>query len=184
MIQQCIQKEQLEPRNMRHNLARRSRNRSSAELHSAVARIWNPQDLDNSRASRSGLSLAEYNSALQQIKNLRYEVRGPSSRRARLLTNSSTKSKGCAKAAPRSMKVRPAEAGELGKSSWNHESREMTRKNGGLDGVETCAWQVKSLVLPQVVFRACFSCGSRISRLPNCRFEAREANLVDHQRPV
>jgi len=74
-----------------HNiLTRRSCNRSSAELHSAVARIWNPQDLGNSRVLQTGSPLAEYNSALQQIENLRYEGQGQSFRRARILTNSSS----------------------------------------------------------------------------------------------
>jgi len=47
--------------------------------------------LRNFQAPRTDSPLAECNSALQQIENLRYEVPGQVSRRARILTNSSTK---------------------------------------------------------------------------------------------
>src|ERR1035437_10736702 len=60
---------------------RRSRNRSSAELYSAVSRICNP--LPFLPAGR----LAECNSAIQQIENMRYPN---SSRAATFLTDGHT----------------------------------------------------------------------------------------------
>ena len=72
----------------RQDTTRRSRNRSSAELYSAVSRICNP--LRFLPAGR----LAECNSAIQQIENLRYEK---SSRATTILTDSNaqnTKSAG------------------------------------------------------------------------------------------
>ena len=42
-------------------------------------------------------------------------------------------------------------------SSWNHESHEMTRKNGSLGGVEPCPRSVRGFGLLQVFSRASFS---------------------------
>jgi hypothetical protein len=62
----------LQAANRRYSAARPSRNQSSAELHSAVSRICNP--LSARKTGRLGVveRSAECNSAIQQIKNLRY----------------------------------------------------------------------------------------------------------------
>jgi hypothetical protein len=44
----------------------------SAELHSAVSRIFNPQRVEKSEVCRVVERSAECNSAMRQIKNLRY----------------------------------------------------------------------------------------------------------------
>ena len=51
---------------------RLGRNRGSAELHSAVSRIFNLHGTEYSVALRQGLRSADFKSAIQQIKNLRY----------------------------------------------------------------------------------------------------------------
>ena len=53
------------------------------------------------------------------------------------------------------------------KSSWNHEPHEMTRKTGGLEGVEPRSGQVMETGHLQYVFRASFSFGSCGSWLLN-----------------
>ena len=63
----------------RQGTARPSRNPSSADLHSAVSPICNRQGLGTDWLSDAGERHAECNSAIRQIKNLRY---GKSSRNA------------------------------------------------------------------------------------------------------
>ena len=65
--------------------ARQSRNQSSAELHSAVSPICNRQDVGAGWISGAGERYAECNSAIQQIKNLRY---GKSSQNATAMGDS------------------------------------------------------------------------------------------------
>src|SRR2546426_519204 len=69
---------------LRYSAARRSRNPSSAELHSAVSPICNRRAVRRDPPADTFEPSAEYNSAIQQITNLRYEK---SSRRATTWTD-------------------------------------------------------------------------------------------------
>ena len=69
---------------LRYGAARRSRNQSSAELHSAVSPICNRLAVRRNPPADPFEPSAEYNSAIQQITNLRYEK---SSRRATTWTD-------------------------------------------------------------------------------------------------
>src|SRR3989454_7875017 len=69
---------------LRYSAARRSRNPSSAELHSAVSPICNRRAVRRDPPADPSEPSAEYNSAIQQITNLRYEK---SSRRATTWTD-------------------------------------------------------------------------------------------------
>src|SRR2546423_9405086 len=74
----------LQVENLRYGAARRSRNQSSAELHSAVSPICNRLAVRRDPPADPFGPSAEYNSAIQQITNLRYEK---SSRRATTWTD-------------------------------------------------------------------------------------------------
>src|SRR5256714_13308552 len=74
----------LQVENLRYGAARRSRNQSSAELHSTVSPICNRLAVRRDPPADPFEPSAEYNSAIQQITNLRYEK---SSRRATTWTD-------------------------------------------------------------------------------------------------
>src|SRR5256885_9339212 len=74
----------LQVENLRYGAARRSRNQSSAELPSAVSPICNRLAVRRDPPADPFEPSAEYNSAIQQITNLRYEK---SSRAARISTD-------------------------------------------------------------------------------------------------
>ena len=68
------------------DLELRARRRRSAELHSAVSQVCNLRGVEVTRALLKFQRLAEYNSAVQQIEDLRYF---PSQRHALLQRHSS-----------------------------------------------------------------------------------------------
>ena len=57
-----------------NELLKKSAGRCSAELHSAVSQIFNLRRVEKRGGCRAVGRSAEYNSAIRQIKNLRYGV--------------------------------------------------------------------------------------------------------------